>query len=281
MLLAVLAWACADSSGTSDAGTCRIPLPIADPDLEFRWSDWAVPQDTLALLWRDRPLLWGVLASCMFWSAGVIVKLAVNSFGKLQLQLTDVSTSILTAAVAVGIMLGSIVAGFFPERLWGARLVTTGAWGIVATLATLTYIGQTLAPLPPAAEVQRLEQAFAANPTPEDTSAFTAMQSTRTLGVSMALPLLVLLGAATGIFIVPIQVFLQARPPAEQKGRMIAAQAFFNWLAMAVSALLYGGMEGLLAAYTLPRSAVFALTAALILPIAAFYTLPDEVEREE
>ena len=38
----------------------------------------------------------------------------------------------------------------------------------------------------------------------------------------MALPLLILLGGATGIFIVPIQVFLQARPPAEQKGRMIA-----------------------------------------------------------
>lgn len=252
-------------------------VPVADPDLEFRWSDCFVPQDTLALLWSDRPLLWGVLASCMFWSAGVIVKLGVNAFGKLQLHLSDMSTSILTAAVAVGIMLGSIVAGFFPERLWGARLVTTGAWGIVLSLAALTYLGHSLETLPDAKEVARLQQ-LGTDASHDDAHKLIGVQLIQSAGVWRALPLLILMGAATGLFIVPIQVFLQARPPAEQKGRMIAAQAFFNWLAMSVSALLYGGMEVVLGWFDWPRSATFALTAALILPIALFYTIPCEVE---
>jgi acyl-[acyl-carrier-protein]-phospholipid O-acyltransferase/long-chain-fatty-acid--[acyl-carrier-protein] ligase len=85
------------------------------------------------------------------------------------------------------------------------------------------------------------------------------------------------LGIATGVFIVPIQVFLQARPPDEQKGRMIATQAFCNWVAISAAALVYFGLEWLIYCCVWPRSALFAITALLLVPIAFLYQLPHEL----
>ena len=47
------------------------------------------------------------------------------------------------------------------------------------------------------------------------------------------------LGFSAGFFIVPLQVFLQARPPKDQKGRMIGAMNLVNWIAIVLSAVFY------------------------------------------
>ena len=39
-----------------------------------------------------------------------------------------------------------------------------------------------------------------------------------------------------GLFIVPLQVFMQARPPEDQKGRMIGAMNLVNWIAILFAA---------------------------------------------
>ena len=48
-------------------------------------------------------------------------------------------------------------------------------------------------------------------------------------------PLLVLLGMAAGMFAIPVQVFLQTRPPEDQKGRMIAVMNLTNFIAILLS----------------------------------------------
>lgn len=258
--------------------------PPAQPDLEFRWSDWAVPQDTWELMFRDIALWWAVLASCIFWSTGSIVQATVMSFGNLQLKLNADVTGLMAGILAIGIAVGSVVSGMFKDRAAESRLVTGGAWGIALLLVALAGLGHTL----PTVEIDKAQAlkawhaaaaaAPAAMPMPADLAEIEATQSR---GYWSALGLLFPLGIATGVFVVPIQVFLQARPPDEQKGRMIACQAFCNWVTISASALLYFGLEWIIHWCGWPRSAMFAITALLVVPIAILYRLPLEKERPE
>ncbi|MCA9266483.1 MAG: hypothetical protein KDA60_21635, partial [Planctomycetales bacterium] len=82
---------------------------------------------------------------------------------------------------------------------------------------------------------------------------------------------LVLLGVFTGLFAVPLQVFMQTRPPDEFKGRMIATQNLLNWVGILLSAALYAGMNNLQNLMAWRPSASFAMTALFLLPIVVFY----------
>ena len=96
--------------------------------------------------------------------------------------------------------------------------------------------------------------------------------------------LLLGLGYSAGIFVVPLQVFLQARPPADRKGRMIGTMNLANWIAILLAAGFYGLCSKL---FTLPAAApgegvrsniswTFAVMAVLILPVAVTFRPPDE-----
>jgi acyl-[acyl-carrier-protein]-phospholipid O-acyltransferase/long-chain-fatty-acid--[acyl-carrier-protein] ligase len=79
-------------------------------------------------------------------------------------------------------------------------------------------------------------------------------------------------GIAAGVFAVPLQVFLQSRPPADKKGQMIGAMNLGNWIAILFSSVLYGAFQRLLvdtAGATTWK--VFGATAVLLVPIAIFY----------
>ncbi|HEY3964718.1 MAG TPA: hypothetical protein VGM05_09230, partial [Planctomycetaceae bacterium] len=91
---------------------------------------------------------------------------------------------------------------------------------------------------------------------------------------------LVLVGGATGVFSVPMQVFLQGRPPQNQRGRIIGAMNLFNWVGIFLSAGVYGLFIWLIKLPQLQLRAcgLFAATALLMLPIALFYR-PRETPR--
>ncbi|MEX2025933.1 MAG: hypothetical protein WEH44_01510, partial [Pirellulaceae bacterium] len=82
---------------------------------------------------------------------------------------------------------------------------------------------------------------------------------------------LVLLGVCAGLFAVPLQVFLQVRPPDSLKGRTIATNNLANWVAIVGSAGVYWLFARTVEAFDWPRTAVFAFTAMLMLPVAIFY----------
>ena len=91
------------------------------------------------------------------------------------------------------------------------------------------------------------------------------------LGYWGSLPVLLLLGAFTGMFAVPLQVFMQSRPPDGKKGRMIAVMNQANWVGIAISGVLYELLSMLIEARNWPRSTMFLFIAALTLPIVLFY----------
>ncbi len=190
--------------------------PPARPDLKFDAGSLAIPRDVRTLLRNDRPLLYAILVSCVFWLCGGMGLPAINSLGKEQLvqgsQLDDTYTGILAASVGVGTAIGCVVAGMASGSRANFRLSRFGNWGIVICLALLS--------------VPHLNDG-----------------GRQLLGYWGSLAALLMLGVCTGFFMVPLNVFLQSRPPSGQKGRIIATMNLTNWIALAISALLYLGYD--------------------------------------
>lgn len=218
-------------------------VPVAQPDLRHTLACWGISRDILRLLARDRQLMWAIVVVSIFWMVGGIVQQTVNALGKTQLHLSDKSTSVLAASIGLGIALGCVLGGYLSRGRVNRKVVISGASGLVATLVLMTL---------PGGANQHL------------------------LDYRGSIPVLIVMGVFTGMFIVPVQVALQSRPPKEEKGRMIATMNQFSWIGIILGAIVYQACIAVLDATGAPRSAIFGVTAALMLPVALFYRPKDE-----
>ena len=228
--------------GTATALLIR-PSPIAYPGLKFEPSAVAVPPAIRRLLSRDRPLRAALAASCVFWMAAAMVQMAVNSLGKRQLEVGDLRTSLLVNLISVGIAAGSALAGAASRGRFNTKVLKTGLWGMVASLTLLALPG---------------------------------VDRPHLLGYWGSIPALIAAGAFCGMFAVPLQVFLQCRPPKAEKGRMIATQNLLNWIGITLSAGVYWAVDQMLLAMSLPQSGMFAFTALLLAITGLCYHPQDE-----
>jgi acyl-[acyl-carrier-protein]-phospholipid O-acyltransferase/long-chain-fatty-acid--[acyl-carrier-protein] ligase len=217
-------------------------VPPAQPGLRFCWSALAVPPESRRVLREDLPLLMAILASCMFWLVCGVAIQAVNSLGLVQLKVGDFRTSIMTAIIGLGIAVGAVMAGRLCRGRANPRVVQAGLWGLF-----ILFLGVSIS-----------------HP-----------DGTHLLGFTGSLPVLVLLGAFAGLFAIPVQVFIQARPPAGLKGRMIAVMNQTNFFAILLSGVVYSAFDRIVTAMGWPRSTIFAMMAFLLLPVAIFYRLPE------
>jgi acyl-[acyl-carrier-protein]-phospholipid O-acyltransferase/long-chain-fatty-acid--[acyl-carrier-protein] ligase len=218
-------------------------LPAAQPTLKLHRSSWGIPAEILQLLRRDRQLLLAIIVVSMFWMVAGIVASAVNALGKTQLGLEDYQTSLLTTSISVGIAVGCVLGGYLSRDRVNGRVVKTGAVGLIATLVAMAL---------PGGDKHHL------------------------LGYRWSFPVLILMGAFTGMFVVPVQVIIQSRPPRAEKGRMIATMNQCTWLGIILGSLIFGACIWLLDWTLWPRSTIFAVTAILMLPVAIFYHPKDE-----
>jgi acyl-[acyl-carrier-protein]-phospholipid O-acyltransferase/long-chain-fatty-acid--[acyl-carrier-protein] ligase len=218
-------------------------VPAAQPGLNYDWSCWLVPKDTLKMLWRDKQLVAAIAVVAVFWMVGGMVLQAVNALGKSQLGLDEFRTSLLAAAIGVGTAIGCMLGGYLSRDRVSRPVVTGGAIGTVVALVVMSLPGGSHGHL---------------------------------LGYAGSLPVLVLLGATSGMLIVPVQVALQSRPPREEKGRTIATMNQISWIGVILGAVVYKYCLVVLDYTGWPRAAIFAVAAALMLPVAIFYRPKDE-----
>ena len=87
--------------------------------------------------------------------------------------------------------------------------------------------------------------------------------------------LLILLGISAGLFSVPVQVYLQAKAPADQKGRIIGVMNLFNWIGIAAAGPFYKICISFLGQYKAPNL-LFAAAAIAVVPLLIFYHPRDE-----
>lgn len=223
--------------GTQTAHMVRKTPPV-DPKLQLTWSALVVPEEVLALMRKDGPLVRALLSSCMFWLVGGIVFPSANSLGKKQFLVSETSTSILAACMGLGIMVGSLLAATLSKQAVNWRLVKIGAWGIFGCLVVMSIPG---------------------------TARFNLA------GLAGSHVILLLLGLFAGLYAVPISVFLQSRPPKDCKGRVIATMNLANWIAIVMSAGIYAVFDLIVIKAGWPHYYKFAFTAVLILPVAILY----------
>ncbi len=224
--------------GTVSALMVRRPRP-AKADLQLSSDVLFIPQAVRRLLWRDRELRHAILASMAFWLSAAMVQMAINSLGKIQLKQGDAKTSIMAATISAGIAFGSVAAGSLSKNQFSPRVLKSGAIGMVVCL--------TLLALPSYGEHNHL------------------------LGFYGSIAILILLGGFTGLFAVPLQVFMQSRPPAPIKGRMIATQNLLVWIGITLAGAIYLLLDSFFEWLGMPKCSMFGVTALFMLCIVVLY----------
>ena len=233
-------------------GTCTSLLirrtDAAQPSSKLSSDDFGISREMTQLLGSDRQLLLALLVSSVFWMVSTIAMPTVNRLGFNMLNL-DKKTGYLVGMIAVGIMLGAPLGGWMCQKLPGHRVVTLGLWGIVAALALLGVW------------VQGNQLWLSAN------------------ACRLAL---VLLGVSAAIYSIPLQVFLQDRPPSELKGRMIATMNQANFLGMMLAGPIYQLFEFVSRNMGWPISSIFWMLGLMVLPLALSYRMGERIiERKD
>jgi acyl-[acyl-carrier-protein]-phospholipid O-acyltransferase/long-chain-fatty-acid--[acyl-carrier-protein] ligase len=244
-------------------------LPAANPQLKFEVAALTVPHGMRALLRADRPLFTALMVSSMFWLLASMVPAACNSLGTIEHNVGEEATSYLLAVVSLGIAAGGMLGGVASSGKVDFRVLRLGAFGMFACLLLLSI--PTWAPVakaPPAPDAGWLAQ-------------FPSFSETRQwLGYPASLFTLIVLGVFTGMFAVPLQVFMQSRPPDDKKGQMIAVMNLANWGGILLAAVIYEGFTLVIQSFNWPRCIMFLFVALLTLPIVLFYHPKNELLTE-
>jgi acyl-[acyl-carrier-protein]-phospholipid O-acyltransferase/long-chain-fatty-acid--[acyl-carrier-protein] ligase len=257
--------------------------PVARPGLPFTPGALFISGETWQMFRKDRPLFHVLLISSLFWFLGGVIQPAVNAFGKLQLEYGDARTSVMVVCMAIGIMFGCVWAGTASKGQIRIGFVTLGAWGIVASLSLLAVLGATKGSMAgvdqPASDTATTVvdtsssvRSSEANRATHEAESFGSVLVPKDPFEWISRGLLVGVGLFAGFFYVPLAVFMQVRPPADLKGRMIGAMNLINWIGILVAAVFYGAAEAVCDHVLHVRlSWIFAVAALVMLPVALFY----------
>ncbi len=175
-------------------------VPPADPTKQFRANPIGDLWEQGRLIRKDRVLWLAVLGNTYFWFLGALLTANIVFYGSDVLHINPTRTGILQAAVAIGIGLGSLTAGYLSSGKVEYGLIPLGSVG-------MTVFGILLAG--------------------------------RGLSFVHVLGLLVALGFSAGFFAVPVNALIQHRPDEKEKGGVIAAANLLSFVGIGAAAGIY------------------------------------------
>jgi MFS family permease len=177
------------------------PMPAANPDRKLPLNVYAPIVASLKTLFATRPLRVAILGIAFFTFVVAFMRAAVYMLGESQNPRWDeLKTSVIVGTVALGIGLGSPLAGFLSGRRVDLRLTLLGAVGMIALLCVAAW------------------------------------QLTNT---PLLVACIIGVGVFTGFYIVPLFTLLQHRAPKTSKGEMIATSNFINVVGAITSSALF------------------------------------------
>ena len=185
--------------------------PAAAPHSKFPWDAYG---KTFRDLWgtrRDPPLAFAVAASVFVWFVGVVEVLIISPLGLQQYKIGEAATGGLSASQLVGIGIGGLLAGRLTRKGRWFRLLVPSGFIMVAGLLALAAV--------PHLGLVRGEQ------------------------IALLYLFVAVVGTGAGLFMIPIESFIQVRPPAGQKGSILAAANFAVFAGISVGALISNGVN--------------------------------------
>ncbi len=187
--------------------------PASGGRVPFPWTGPLRSIRDLVDLRSDRLLLLTIFCDAFFYFISLLAVLVINTLGLTELALSKSATSILSVSLMIGVCLGAFAASrLTDDRRW-SHVLAPGAAGMGVCMAAAGLL------------------------------------VTRTASPPFVLLLLLLAGAGGfgGLFLIPVTSFIQLRPAADSKGRIIAAANFLSFAAMWWSGRLYSIMDRALA----------------------------------
>ncbi|MFQ5780767.1 MAG: MFS transporter, partial [Nitrospiria bacterium] len=164
-------------------------VPPSGARKPFRLNPWGEILHGVKRLYSEKPLWITVLGISYFWFLGALVQMDILLLGSETMGLDDLRIGLMVTFLAIGIGIGSLVTGRLSGDKVELGLVPLGSIGIgVFSIATFL--------------------------------------STRSY-VAVVI-FLILLGFSGGVFIVPLQAFLQQKSGREEKGLLISTNNFIN-----------------------------------------------------
>ncbi|MDH4230427.1 MAG: acyl-[ACP]--phospholipid O-acyltransferase [Nitrospirota bacterium] len=191
--------------------------------------------NSLRYVGQDGELLLAVLGSAYFMVLAAFTQINLIPYGMQLLSLTQEKSGYLFLMTALGIGAGSLTAGKLSGRGVEFGIVPLGTLGLTASALALHFI-------PPS--------------------------------LSLVILLIFVLGLSAGLFIVPLQTFIQMRSPKERLGEILAASVFLNWTGV----LLASGLTYLLSSLLkLSSGQAFVVLGflTLVLTLITMKVLPD------
>lgn len=164
-------------------------VPPAGASKAFHLNPWTEIHIGLKRLYGEKVLWLTVIGTSYFWFLGALLQMDILLLGKEVMQLNDLQVGILGTCLAVGIGLGSLAAGHLSGDKVELGLVPLGSIGM---------------------------------------GAFSLLLSSSSASYLQTAAALTLLGFSGGLFIVPLNAFLQQRSGQAEKGRLIATSNFLN-----------------------------------------------------
>ena len=179
-------------------------MPATNPTRKLPLNIYAPIVQSLKTLFSTKALRVALMGIAFFTFVVAFMRAAVYMLGESQVPRWDeLKTSVVVGTVALGIGLGSPLAGFLSGKRVELRLVIAGAVGMMLALVGAALFIQNMPVL---------------------------------VGCTIAI------GFCTGFYIVPLFTLLQHKAPATGKGEMIATSNFINVVGAITSSLLFFGV---------------------------------------
>ena len=214
-------------------------VPAADAKKKFRINPLADLWAQSRIIRGDRVLWLAILGNTYFWFLGALLTANIVFYGDDVLHVTSTRTGILQAAVAIGIGLGSVAAGYLSSGKIEYGLIPLGSIG-------MTVFGMLLA--------------------------------RHGLSFNHVLSLLAALGFFAGFFAVPVNALIQHRPDEKDKGGVIAAANLLSFVGIGAATAVYYTFQHYLH-LSPPAIFFAASVATIAATIYVVYLLPDSLLR--
>ncbi len=212
---------------TGLASALRLPpVPAAAPKRRIRFLPIEIFR-TLRAVAQDSWLLLAIVGLAWFMLVGAFAQLNLIGYGIQRFGFSEAQSGYLFLASSLGIGAGALLAARISGRRVELGIVPLGALGLV------------LAPL-----LLQLLPAY----------------------LPLVVGTIVLFGLSAGIFSLPLQTFIQLRAKSDQRGEVLAASSFVNWVGILLAAMLTFLFSG---PFKLSAAQGFSLVSLLTLLVSA------------